>query len=715
MSASSKPVAQTWFGPITAVQRRAMFALVPVAVAFGLVVGLAFLPLASGFGGLAKAGSESVLELPEDLALPPAPETSTLYAADGETVIATFGDQYRVELEYDQIPDSAKNALVATEDSNFYEHKGVDPEGIMRALVTNVSSGASSEGASTITMQYVRQVLSYTATSPDEVAAASEVSMERKIKEMGYALALEEEMSKEDIITNYLNTVYFGHGAYGLGAAAQVYYGKVPADLTVPESAMLIGLVQSPSAYDPIDGSSEAALTRRDHVINRMVTTGFLTKAEGAEAKDTDLGLNPQKANNDSGGAIDSDYGFFVDYFERWWEQQEDFGESEDERKARLYRGGYEIVSTLEVDLQDAAEDAVERQLKTGSEFALGTVVIEPGTGAIQVMAVNRNYSNDISDNGPNTTNAEYKGTYPNTTNPLLTGNSAYPGYPAGSSFKLFTMVAALEAGMPLSTSIYSPYQYTSKYVVGDGAASCGNYWCPKNASASAVGNYNMWTGYGESVNTYFVQLAERVGVANSIDVAMRLGIEFRNTKDLGLVTGEGANSFGPFALGVTQTTPMDMAAAYATLPADGRYCEPTPAISAVTNTGRTIEFPSFCEQALDPEVARAAVDASRCPTGDGAVKGTCTWGTAPQVGAAVDGPVGGKTGTTDSNSTNWFVGFTPNAAAASFIADPDNPTSHYVGSANLGKPANTVADVLAFQWDEYGEGEFTPPTDLVS
>ncbi|HEU5129625.1 MAG TPA: transglycosylase domain-containing protein [Glycomyces sp.] len=713
MSASSKPVAQTWFGPITAVQRRAMFALVPVAVAFGLVVGLAFLPLASGFGGLAKVGSESVLELPEDLVLPPAPETSTLYADDGETVIATFGDQYRVELEYDQIPDSVKDALVATEDSNFYEHKGVDPEGIMRALVTNVSSGETSEGASTITMQYVRQVLSYTATSPDEVAAASEVSMERKIKEMGYALALEEEMSKEDIITNYLNTVYFGHGAYGIGAAAQVYYGKVPADLTVAESAMLVGLVQSPSAYDPINGSSEAALARRDHVIDRMVATGFLTGAEGEEARATELGLNPQDANNDSGGAIDSDYGFFVDYFEQWWQQQEDFGESADERKARLYRGGYEIVSTLDVDLQETAEDAVEQQLKTGSEFALGTVVVEPLTGAIQVMAVNRNYSNDISENGPNTSNGEYKGTYPNTTNPLLSGNSAVPGYQAGSAFKLFTMIAALEDGMPLTTTINSPPKYTSQYVVGDGAASCGSYWCPKNSSESQSGNYNMWTGFGESVNTYFVQLAERVGVANSIDVAMRLGIDFRNTKDLGLVTGEGANNFGPFTLGVTQATPLDMAAAYAALPADGLYCEPTPALSAVTNTGSTIDFPSACNQALDVEVARAAVDAARCPTGDGAVKGSCTWGTAEQVGAAVDGPVAGKTGTTDSNSTNWFVGFTPNAAAAAFVADPDSP-QHFVGSSNLGKPANAVADILAHQWDENGEGDFTPPTDLV-
>jgi len=711
VSATSKPVAQSWFGPITAVQRRAMFALVPVAVAFGLVVGVAFLPFVSSVGGLAKVGSETVLELPDELVLPPAPESSTLYASDGKTVIATFGDQYRVQLEYDQIPGSVIDALVATEDSNFFEHNGVDPEGVMRALVTNLADGGTSEGASTITMQYVRQVLSYTATTPDEVAAASEVTVDRKVKEMGYALALEEEMSKEEILTNYLNTVYFGNGAYGIGAAAQVYYGKVPADLTVPESAMLVGLIQSPSNYDPINGSSEAAKVRRDHVINRMVAVGYLTDAEGEESKATDLALNPQQANNTSGGAIDSDYGFFVDYFEQWWEQQSDFGETEEIRKARLYRGGYEIVSTLDVELQDASQDAVENQLETGSEYALGSVVVEPGTGAIEVMAVNRNYSNDISDNGPNTAGPG-QGTYPNTTNPVLTGSSSLAGYQAGSSFKMFTMLAALEDGMPLDTTIYSPYQYTSEYVVGDGEASCGDYWCPKNASASEVGNYNMWTGFGESVNTYFVQLAERVGVDKAIDVAERLGIKFRNTADLSHVENN-PKTYGPFVLGVTQTTPMDMAAAYAALPADGVYCEPIPARSATTLTGASIPFTSDCNQAISVEVARAAVDAARCPTGYGAATGNCTWGTAEQVGAAVDGPVAGKTGTTDSNSTNWFVGFTPNAAAAAFVADPDGP-QNYVGRSNLGKPANTVADILAAQWDMNGEGDFTPPTELV-
>ncbi|MFC3491835.1 transglycosylase domain-containing protein [Glycomyces rhizosphaerae] len=712
MSASSKPVAQTWFGPITAVQRRAMFALVPVAVAFGLVVGLAFLPLTSAFGGLAKVGSETVLELPDELVLPPAPESSTLYASDGKTVIATFGDQYRVQLEYDQIPESVVNALVATEDSNFFEHNGVDPEGVMRALVTNVANGGTSEGASTITMQYVRQVLSYTATTPGEVAAASEVTIDRKVKEMGYALALEEEMTKQEILTNYLNTVYFGNGAYGIGAAAQVYYGKVPADLTVAESAMLVGLIQSPSNYDPINGSSEAAQVRRDHVINRMVDVGFLEGAAGDEAKAEGLNLNPQQANNTSGGAIDSDYGFFVDYFEQWWNQQEDFGESEEIRKARLYRGGYQITSTLDADLQDAAQEAVERQKETGSEFALGSVVVEPGTGGIQVMAVNRNYSNDTSDNGDNTSNPEYKGSYPNTTNPLLSGNSAVPGYQAGSSFKMFTMLAALEEGLPLDTTIYSPYQYTSKYIVGDGEAACGNRWCPKNASRSENGNYNMWTGFGESVNTYFVQLAERIGVEKAINMAERLGIKFRSQEDLNLVTNN-PDSFGPFVLGVTQSTPMDMAAAYATLPADGEYCEPIPAESAITLEGETIPFESECDQAVSVEVARAAVDAARCPTEYGAAAGQCTWGTAPQVGNAVDGPVAGKTGTTDGNSTNWFVGFTPNAAAAAFVADPDSP-QNVVGKDNLGKPANAVAEILAAQWDMNGEGEFTPPTELV-
>jgi membrane peptidoglycan carboxypeptidase len=194
--------------------------------------------------------------------------------------------------------------------------------------------------------------------------------------------------------------------------------------------------------------------------------------------------------------------------------------------------------------------------------------------------------------------------------------------------------------------------------------------------------------------------------------VAERLGIKFRAQEDLNFVQNS-PETFGPFVLGVTQTTPLDMAAAYAALPADGVYCPPIPAVNATTLTGETIPFESACDQALSVEVARAAVDAARCPTEYGAAAGNCTWGTAPQVGNTVNGPVAGKTGTTDSNSTNWFVGFTPNAAAAAFIADPDSP-QNLVGKGNLGKPANAVAEILAAQWDMYGEGDFTPPEELV-
>jgi membrane peptidoglycan carboxypeptidase len=703
-------VAQTWFGPITAVQRRAMFSLIPVAVAFGLVVGLAFLPLTAAVGGVAKVGSESVLELPEDLVLPSAPEASTLYADDGRTVIATFGDQYRVSLEFEDIPEGAVQALIATEDERFYEHNGVDAQGIMRAAVTNLTSDGVSEGASTITMQYVRQVLAYTATSPEEVAAATEVSASRKVREMGYALALEEQMTKDEILTNYFNTVYFGNGAYGIGAAAQVYYGKLPADLTVAEAAMLVGLVQSPSQYDPINGSSEAAKIRRDHVVNRMVQVGFLTAAEGRETKGEDLNLNPQKPNNKLGGAIDSKYGFFVDYFENWWADQKAFGEAPEERLARLYRGGYHIVSTLDVKLQDASQAAVLAQRDYDSQYALGAVAVEPGTGAIQVMAVNRHYSNDVSKNGPNSANPEYKGSYPNTTNPLLSGNADVTGYQAGSTFKLFTQIAALEQGMTLSTSLYSPTQYRTKYPVGGGSsAACGGYWCPKNASESLAGNHNMWSAFGRSVNTYYAQLIERVGAENAIDVAERMGMKWRTNLD----NFKYAEGFGTFTLGVTDTTPLDMAAAYAVLPADGVYCEPIPTLSVTTGSGETTEFAAECDQAIAVEVARAATDAARCVTGYGAAAGNCSGGTAPIVGQTVGGPVAGKTGTTDGNSTNWFVGFTPNTAVASFVADPDSP-QNFVGRDNLGRPANASAEILAASWRANPSGDFTPPSSLV-
>ncbi|MGH8880596.1 MAG: transglycosylase domain-containing protein, partial [Stackebrandtia sp.] len=418
-------------------RKKAIIRLLKLGVITGLVMAVGLLPM-TGLGGLAaKAGADSFTTLPEGFSLPDVPNASTLYASDGKTIIATFGDQYRIHSKSNEIAQVMKEATVAAEDTRFYDHNGVDSKGIARALVSNFSSGEVTEGASTITMQYVRQVLAYSAATSQERDAATATTPDRKLREMRYAVGVEREMTKDEILTSYLNTVYFGHGAYGIGAAAEVYFGTSAAELDLSEATTLAGLVQSPSEYDPISGDADAATQRRSYVLGRMVSTGKIEQDEAEEVANSDLPLDPGELPGEPGGADDSEYGFFADYFEQWWSQQEAYGGNAQDRLSLLSRGGFKIVSSLDVTLQQSARDAIAAQQDKESAYALGSVVVEPGTGQVKVMAVNRNYSPDDSSSA-------------NTTNPLLSGGSDFAGYQAGSTFKMFTMLAALEDGMKL-------------------------------------------------------------------------------------------------------------------------------------------------------------------------------------------------------------------------------------------------------------------------
>jgi membrane peptidoglycan carboxypeptidase len=683
----------------------------------GLVVAAVTYPLAA-MGGLSiKAGSEFYQSLPSELRVDPPAQTTYVYASDGVTPLTMFYDEYRKYTPISGISSTIQQAIVASEDGRFYEHRGVDAKGIARAFLANQTAGQVSQGASTLTMQYVRMALRDGATSAEDVMAATEQTTGRKIREMRLAVRVEQELSKVEILERYLNVAYFGHRAYGIYAAAQIFFSKSPADLTLAEAATLAGLVKAPSAYDPAGADPAAATERRNYVIDRMAELGYTTVETAAAEKALPIALNVTEPPNDciSISPEHNDWGFFCDFFKNWWIQQPAFGATYSQRLDRLRRGGYRITTSLDPAIQASALAQITKRERIGSSYALGEVVIQPGTGRVKAMAVNRVYSMDKSSNGRHTGPADGPGNYPNTVNPLL-GGGDLPGYQAGSTFKMFTMLAALDAGLPMNTWIYAPNTYKSMYFAGWGEpASCGNYWCPHNASGSMTGNHAMWSGFGKSVNTYFVQLEQKVGADNVVHMAERLGLRWRTDIDKLQASPAKAKGWGAFTLGVADTTPLEMANAYATVAADGKYCAANPILSIVDPSGATVPGAEpQCVQAFSPDVARAAADAARCVTGYGAAAAGCGgWSTAPGVYSTVKRPIAGKTGTTDDNRAAWFVGFTPELASASFMADPDNPF-HSVGGGNAWKPIETVSytlrDALAGQPVTY----FTPPSSEI-
>jgi membrane peptidoglycan carboxypeptidase len=691
----------------------------------GLIAGVAVAamvyPLAAIAGLGAKRGAQAISGELEELRIVAPSQTSKVYASDGTTLITQFYEEYRSYTPIEAISPHLQRAIVAAEDARFYEHNGVDLRGIARAFVANQQAGGVSQGASTITMQYVRMSLRDSARNAAEVYAATERTPARKLREMRLAIDLENRLSKTAVLERYLNVAYFGHRAYGVRAAAEVYFSKRPADLTVAEAAMLAGLVQAPSAYDPAATDQAAALARRDYVIGRMVDLGYLGPVEAFAARAEPITLRLHEAPNDCVSVPDAvnDWGFFCDLFKSWWMSQPEFGASPLERLDRLRRGGYTIVTTLDPKVQAAAQRQVLARESVHSPYALGIVAVEPGSGRVRAMAVNRVYSLDQRNNGPHSDprkrRLKLRGNYPNTVNPLL-GGGDLPGYQAGSTFKLFTMLAALEQGMPLSTTINSPQRYRSIYKAGpDDPTRCGaDWWCPVNASKAMSGRHTIWSGFGKSVNTFFVQLEQRVGADRAVRMAERLGLRWRTEIDRLQAAPEKARSWGAFTLGVADTTPLEMANAYATVAAEGRYCEPLPVASIATPDGATTNLAPRCHQEVTADIARGALDAARCVTGYQAAAGSCGgWSTASGVFRTVRRPVAGKSGTTDDNRTAWFIGMTPGLTAAGFIADPDNPF-HAVGSANHDKPRESVASMMRDALAGTPVVGFTPPPPYI-
>jgi membrane peptidoglycan carboxypeptidase len=646
--------------------------LLLVGLIGGVLVAVAALPAAAVATFTINHTTMAYDELPDVLRNPSISQASYLYANDGKTLITTFYDENRRDITLDEVPKALQDAVIAAEDSRFYEHHGVDLWGLIRAAVAN-SSSERVQGASTLTMQYVRNVLkSDPSRTEEERKAATAVTPARKIQEIRYALTLEQHLSKREILERYLNIAYFGSGAYGVDAAAESYFSKEPSQLTLPEAATLAGMLQTPDSADGI----EQAKVRRTYTLNAMVRTGAITLAQATEADAQALVFTKGSTPNNCVAAR-SGWSFFCDYFLQWWQSRSNLDS--------LRRGGYKIVTTLDPEIQDTALQQVHTVYGDGSKFVAPMAVVAPGTGKVLALAVNRSYGDTFDQ--------------------LVAGGGGLSGYQAGSTFKMFAMLAALDAGLPLNTGFDAPERLVTEWPISTpGKNNCDGKWCVSNANPEWMDGYRtMWDGFGRSVNTYWVWLHEQIGAQRTVAMAKRLGIK---TDDPGT---------GSFVLGTAPTFPLDLANAYATVAAEGKYCTPLPVESIVDGQGNPVEVKTDCKQVLDPDIARAATDAARCPVGQQGYFERCNGGTAEAVNGIMGGrPVAGKTGSTDDGRTESFVAFTPTFSAAMITANPKDAQDG-VGNAIITKVYQAVARTLAAASAGQPRAEFGRPSDRIA
>ena len=659
--------------------------LVLCGVLAGVVVAAALFPGVAISGLAAKAGAEEFDQLPTELKVDTAPQMSYIYARDGKKIIATMYDEHRRDIPLSEVPQILIDALIAAEDKTFYQHNGVDPQGILRAFVANTSAGQTTQGASTITQQVVRMSLTYFAKHPQDALEATEQTTGRKLRETRYAMALEKECQGTDSGDLLQPRV--------LRSGRLRHLRRQPGVL---RKAPRIWSSTRPRCSPRGQGSVRSRpLDRRERPLARTGGTGCSTRwwrparshRRGGRGQG-DRGRGEADASPTTASPPQEPLGFLLRLLQPLVDGAGDLRQHRYERERRLKGGGFRIVTTLDVEIQEAAKKHVEDNLKTGNPEALMLAAVEPGTGKVRAMAVNRHFGLDDPQDPKNGSHTNpragkgVRGSYPNTTNPLVAGGGDMTGYQGGSTFKVFTIVAALEPGIPLAYTIDSPAGH-HRLPGGAGRPGLlrGNQWCPSNSTESVGGVHNMWSGLGRSVNTYFAQLIERAGAQNVVDMAARLGVKFRAEQDAQYAAN--ADAWGAFTLGVSATTPLDLANSYATISAEGKHCEPIPVEEIRTMDGEKLDIANpICKRVVDKDVARATVDAGRCVVGDQSHFGRCRAAPPrnPRHRRQADW---GKTGTSDGSgpTRSWCPpGRSPSPPSSPIRTGP-RPPAHAVAS----------------------------------
>jgi membrane peptidoglycan carboxypeptidase len=616
-----------------------------VAAVMGVVVAGLVIPFAGVLGIASKSLSHTVESLPSDLRTQPLAQQTKIVDPNGQT-IATLYDENRINVPLSQISRKMVKSILAIEDYRFYQHGALDLKGTLRALITNQSSGGVVQGGSSITQQMVKMTLLAQAKTKKERKAATADTYARKLSELRYAIAFEQNYSKDWILERYLNIAYFGDGAYGVQAAARHYFGTNAKDLTWIQGATLAGLVKNPSGYDPLR-NPDRGLQRRNVVLDRLAQLNVISQHKADRIKKQPLGLHPVATPN---GCINSSAPFFCDYVVNYLEHDPSLGRTPAARKKLLYTGGLTIHTTIDPRFQTAADNSIRHHVFAKDQAIGALAMVEPGTGDVKALAQSRPMGRD----------AKAGQTFLNYTVPHEYGDSA--GFQPGSTFKAFVLASAIQQGIPLTEQISAPAVVNipmSQYrVCGGRHFTSTDTWQVHTSTVS--GTMDLYRGTQESVNPFFAKLELQTGLCEPYRLAQKMGIGL-NDKATEMVPS--------FTLGVASVSPLELADAYATFAARGLHCDPRPVTSIDDSDEHTLKtYPQQCQQVIAAPVADAVNDVLRgvqSPTGFGA-------------NLLLNQESAAKTGTNDNNMSVWYMGYTPNLATASMIAGA-NQLGHWV------------------------------------
>ncbi|KFJ02311.1 penicillin-binding protein Pbp [Bifidobacterium thermacidophilum subsp. thermacidophilum] len=632
-----------------------LLAYLTLCIAGGVVVSLMAMPAVFGANNAAKALAPSLTVEGIDFDVTSLPQKSTLYASDGKTVIASFYAQNREVVPIKNISVYMQRAVVAREDRRFFEHAGVDVQGVLRAFVQTYVAKGDTQGGSSLTQQYVKNVLMVKAREDDDPIAeyhASEDTVARKLREMLIAVQMEKKYSKYEILQGYLNIAQFGSGSlYGVEAAAKRYFNTTAANLSVVQAATIAAITKNPEKYDPsIESNQKTAEEQRNIVLDLMLQEKFITKTQHDKAKATLLKdtLNIQSVQQ--GCQVAGDAAFFCSYVTNQILNSKEFGKTAQARQKLLNEGGLEIYTTMDVNANNAAmkaaRDTIPVDDPTGFEVTIAAV--KPGTGEVLGFGINRTYdATDAAKTDPTRTSINYA---------VDQKDGGGIGFNVGSTWKPINMIAWMLQGHSINESLRT---YTS---YANSSFNCSKFsghgtWSLHNSEGGTVSQETPLQGLIKSHNTTQASMTQQIGLCAIADAAKTVGY---HNAILGQEDVYSANSFNPpMIIGSVQASPLTMANVYATIAANGVECTPIAIKKVIKQNGKSVKVPSAnCHQAIAPEIAQTTAYALN----QGVLKGEAK-------AAQLDNnrKTFAKTGTNEQTYM-LTAGFVPNQVAA-FVA----------------------------------------------